>query len=501
MTPERLRRILEDLGSTFVKLGQIMSMRTDILPKEYCLELQKLRAGVRPMEFREVREIVEAELCSPLEEIFSEFGEEALGSASIAQVHRAVLLDGSRVVVKVQRPGIHDIMARDIALLRKASGIVKLAANTGNTVDFNMLLDEMWTVSREEMNFLTEARNAEEFAANNKGIAYVKVPAIYHRYTTGKVLVMEYAGGYQIDEIERLKADGYDLCEICNKFCESYIKQIIDDGFFHADPHPGNVHIEGGKIVWLDLGMMGRLSDGDRRLMKKGVQALADNDAGAFKEVVLAIGESTGPINHAKLYEDVDAMMNKYVSRDMADFDIAKLLDEFICLAKKNNIAMPRGMTMFSRGLLTIQGVVSMLNPEANITQIMERHIAGSMFADIDWKGEVKKTGRALLDSSQKSTAIPAQVSDLLKQVSKGRVKLNLDVTGSEEPIRLLDRIMNKLVIALIVSALLISSSLICLSGMQGRLFGVPALGVIGYVIALILSIAVVIGYRRKKKK
>ena len=208
MTPERLRKILEDLGSTFVKLGQIMSMRADILPKEYCLELQKLRANVRPMEFEEVRQIVEAELHSPLEEIFSEFGEEALGSASIAQVHRAALLDGSRVVVKVQRPNIHDIMFRDITLLRKASGIIKLAANTGNTVDFNMLLDEMWTVSQEEMNFLAEARNADEFASNNRGVAYVKVPAIYHRYTTGKVLVMEYVGGYQIDEVDQLKAEG-----------------------------------------------------------------------------------------------------------------------------------------------------------------------------------------------------------------------------------------------------------------------------------------------------
>ena len=471
MTPERLRKILEDLGSTFVKLGQIMSMRADILPKEYCLELQKLRANVRPMEFEEVRQIVEAELHSPLEEIFSEFGEEALGSASIAQVHRAALLDGSRVVVKVQRPNIHDIMFRDITLLRKASGIIKLAANTGNTVDFNMLLDEMWTVSQEEMNFLAEARNADEFASNNRGVAYVKVPAIYHRYTTGKVLVMEYVGGYQIDEVDQLKAEGYDLNEICNKFCESYIKQIIDDGFFHADPHPGNVHIEDGKIVWLDLGMMGRLSEGDRRL------------------------------NHAKLYEDIDAMMNKYVTRDMADFDLAKLMDEFISLAKENHIAMPRGMTMFSRGLLTIQGVVTLLNPEANITQIMEQHIAGRMFADIDWKGELKKTGRALLDSSQKSTAIPAQISDLLKQVSKGRVKLNLDVTGSEEPIHLLDRIMNKLVIALVISALLISSSLICLSDMQGRLFGIPALGVIGYTIALVLSVAVIVIYCRGKKK
>ena len=246
--------------------------------------------------------------------------------------------------------------------MRKASGIIKLAANTGNTVDFNMLLDEMWTVSQEEMNFLAEARNAYEFASNNRGVAYVKVPAIYHRYTTGKVLVMEYVGGYQIDEVDQLKAVG-NTTSGTQKFCESYIKQIIDDGFFHADPHPGNVHIEDGKIVWLDLGMMGRLSEGDRRLMK-GVQALADNDAGAFKEVGAGHRREYRPDQPRQaLYEDIDAMMNKYVTRDMADFDLAKLMDEFISLAKENHIAMPRGMTMFSRGLLTIQGVVTLLNP------------------------------------------------------------------------------------------------------------------------------------------
>jgi hypothetical protein len=235
--------------------------------------------------------------------------------------------------------------------------------------------------------------------------------------------------------------------------------------------------------------------------MKKAVKALADNDAGALKEVLLAIGETTGPINHAKLYEDIDTMLSKYVSRDMADFDVAKLMDELIVLARQNNISMPRGLTMFSRGLLTIQGVVALLNPEANLTQIMEKHITGRFFADIDWKSELQKTGRAIFDSSQKSTAIPAQLSDLIKQVSKGRIKVNLDVTGSEEPIRRLDRIMNKVIIALIIAALLISSSLICLSDMQGRIFGIPALGVVGYAIALILGISVIVVSHKKNRK
>ena len=294
--------ILEDLGPTFIKIGQIMSMHSDILPKRYCDELMRLCYDVAPMPFPEVAEVIEMAYGCPFYEVFSEIDETPLGSASIAQVHRAVLLDGSRVVVKVQRKGIYETMARDIALLHKAVKLVPPVSIKG-MVDLNMVLDELWSVTREEMNFLTEAANMEEFARNNQNVAYVDTPKIYQQYTTMQVLVMEYIEGCGINDKKYLEENGYDLEEIGSKLVDNYIKQVMEDGFFHADPHPGNVKIRDGKIVWMDMGMMGRLSDRDRELIGQAVQGMALNDIGMIQDVVMELGEFKERPDPSVLYE------------------------------------------------------------------------------------------------------------------------------------------------------------------------------------------------------
>ena len=259
ITPEKLCAIVEDLGPTFIKLGQILSMRSDILPKEYCQALTKLRSQVAPMPYEQVVSIVESSYGRPLEEVFSSFDPQALGSASIAQAHAAVLKSGENVVVKVQREGIHDIMSRDIMLLKQACKLLKYTP-VGGLVDFNQVLDEMWLVAQEEMNFQTEAANLEKFHKLNEEVNFVASPTLFREYTTTHVLVMERIDGYAIDDHEKLTQAGYDLAEIGAKLADNYVKQIMEDGFFHADPHPGNLRVRDGKIVWLDMGMMGSLS-------------------------------------------------------------------------------------------------------------------------------------------------------------------------------------------------------------------------------------------------
>ena len=293
VSPEKLRLILTDLGPTFIKLGQIMSMRSDILPKRYCDELMKLCSDVDPMPFAEVEEVLREAFGCPWQEEFQEIQEKPLGSASIAQVHRAVLKTGEEVVIKVQRKGIYEIMARDIGLMKKA---VKLLppVSIKEAVDLNLVLEELWRVTQEEMNFLTEAANMEEFSRKNKKVAFVKTPILYREYTTASVLVMEYIDGIPIDHKEELLAGGYDLDEIGSKFVDNFIKQVMDDGFFHADPHPGNVMIQGGKIVWIDMGMMGRLNDRDRELIGQAIEGVALNDIGKIQDAVLALGEFKG---------------------------------------------------------------------------------------------------------------------------------------------------------------------------------------------------------------
>mgnify|MGYP000323291536 CR=1 FL=1 len=394
VSPEKLRLILTDLGPTFIKLGQIMSMRSDILPKRYCDELMKLCSDVDPMPFAEVEEVLREAFGCPWQEEFQEIQEKPLGSASIAQVHRAVLKTGEEVVIKVQRKGIYEIMARDIGLMKKA---VKLLppVSIKEAVDLNLVLEELWRVTQEEMNFLTEAANMEEFSRKIKKVAFVeKHLFLYREYTTASVLVMEYIDGIPIDHKEELLAGGYDLDEIGSKFVDNFIKQVMDDGFFHADPHPGNVMIQGGKIVWIDMGMMGRLNDRDRELIGQAIEGVALNDIGKIQDAVLALGEFKGKPNQSRLYTDIRDLMAKYGTADFGEIDIVEILTDLMDVMKENKIVMPHGLTMLARGLTHMEGVLADISPEINMVQIAAARLKGNLLEEGNWKKQMKGTGK-----------------------------------------------------------------------------------------------------------
>lgn len=300
MTPEKLRMILEDLGPTFVKLGQVMSMRPDFLPPDYCDELMKLQSSAKPLPFAIILDVIEQEYNRRWNQVFSFIDEEALGSASIAQVHRAVLTSGEKVVVKVQRPGIYQIMSKDIVLLKRAATLIKVLSSSQDVIDFNMVLDEMWTIAKQEMDFLMEADHIEEFQHLNSEIDYVASPRVFRQLSTQHILVMEFVDGVRIDDFDSLRAKGYDIDMMGRHLGENYVKQIIEDGFFHADPHPGNIWIRNGRIVWLDLGMMGRLSGRDRMAIRKAVYALATHDTFEMKAAVLSLGVVRGRSSSAR---------------------------------------------------------------------------------------------------------------------------------------------------------------------------------------------------------
>ena len=501
MTPEKLRNIVEDLGPTFVKLGQIMSMRQDMLPAAYCRELSKLRTEVSPMPFDEVRQVIEEEYDTRLERVFASFDRQPLGAASIAQAHAAVLRDGSPVVVKVQRQGIRDVMARDIQLLRKAARILKAASSAGNALDFGVILNEMWAVAQQEMDFLIEARNAGEFYKLNQDVAYVTCPQIHSQVTPSRVLVMEYIEGFDLDRPDILTDNGYDLEEIGLKLADNYVKQIIDDGFFHADPHPGNLRIREGQIVFLDLGMMGRLSQRDKALFRQAVRAIAEHNVNALKDVLLTLGVHNGRINHTRLDGDIEDLLTQYGSMGLADMDLGRMLEEFLGLANSHGISMPEGVTMLTRGMLTIQGVLASLAPELNLVQIMANRMLGEAARDFDLLAELKDGGKTLAASGRKAVALPAQLSDLLGMTIKGQTKVNLELTGSDEPLAQVDRMVNKLVLALLSAALLVGSSLICTTDMKPKLLGIPMLGAFGFFIALILMGYLLVDTFRKKRR
>ncbi len=513
ISPEKLRIILEELGPTYIKLGQIMSMHSDILPKRYCDELAKLNFDVPPMPFSEMIEVIEESYGCPYTDVFEWIDEKALGSASIAQVHRAKLksvadMEGEDVIVKVQRKGVYEVMSRDISLLHRLAKLMPPVGDLKNIVDLDMVLDEMWTVAQEEMDFFKEACNIAEFSRNNKDIRYVGCPKMFIEYTTDKVLVMEYVGGCSIDDVEYLTTNGYDLDEIGEKFVNNFIKQVMDDGFFHADPHPGNVKILDGKIIWIDMGMMGRLTDRDRRLMVRGVRSIAMHDIQAVVNAVLDLGDVRGTPDRDKLYVEIKNFLDQYGSASFGSLDIAAALQCLLDIMKENGIALPHGMTMLCRGLAHVQGVLATISPEINMMQIASDRIMDDFVENLDVKEEFMKYGRALYRAADRGIEIPALTSQVMKEYLAGQSKVNITLTSSRKLDEIIYSSIRNVVIGLGVAALLISSSIMCTTQMEPRIFGIPVLGALGFSFAMAVSgflvlrnIGLKIAARRRKRK
>lgn len=336
INPEKMRRILEELGPTFIKLGQIVSMHPDILPQDYCAELSKLCSDVAPMPCDEVIMIIEESCGCPWNQIFSRIWEIPEGSGSIAQVHRAELRTGEQVVVKVQRRDIAVKMAQDVHLLHRLFRF--FPASIKNMVDLDQMLDTIWNVAKDEMNFITEAANMKEFFHGNKETVFLGFPRLYERYTSINMLVMEYIDGYTLNDKESLRENEYDLREISEKLANNYMKQIIDDGFFHADPHIGNIRIRDGKIIWIDMGMMGRLTEKDRQMLTLGVQGIALNDSSMIEEAVLSLGEFEQTPDHRKLQADIDSLLKKYSQIGMGNLNLMEILADLMEVMRENRI-------------------------------------------------------------------------------------------------------------------------------------------------------------------
>lgn len=487
VTPVKVRQVLEDLGPTFVKLGQIISMRPDFLPAEYREELTKLQSDVRPMAFAAVREIVQHEYNQSWDKVFASIDEEAMGSASIAQVHRAELLHGGRVVIKVQRPGIYDVMAKDIALLKKAISILNLVRDSDGVVNLENIVDEMWEIAKQEMDFLIEADHIEEFAHLNKDDEKILCPKVNRRLTTQRILVMECMEGIPLDDAEGLRAAGVDVERMGRLLGVNYVKQIIDDGFFHADPHPGNIWVKDGRIIWLDLGMMGRLSVRDRSNFRRAVMALVTRDVYGMKEAVLALGIPRGRVDHARLYDDVAALMNQYGDLDFEHLRAGEVARNILMVLKSSNIAVPHGFSMFARGVMVMEGVMLKCCPQVNFSEIFAKGLRVSMKKDFSWLAELEKFKRESYVLMKKSMQLPEQISDILRMTMSGQTKVNLDLTGSQEPLQKLDQMINRMIMAIISAALLLGSSTICTTQMEPKLMEIPLLGVLGYLAAMLL--------------
>lgn len=485
--PVKFREILEDLGPTYVKIGQIMATRQDIFSRRYCRELEKLRSDVKPMSFDTVRAVLTEAYGPDLNQVFERIDEIPLGSASIAQVHKAWLKDGTMVVIKVQRPGIYQEMEEDIRLLRKASGILKLSDVFSSVVDVNVVLDEFWASAQQEMDFTNEARNAIRFRNEYQDCAWLDAPRVHEDLTSRKVMVMEYISGCEIDDDARLDREGYDRHEIADRLGVNYLTQITEHGFFHADPHSGNIRVRDGQIVYIDFGMMGTLTDRDRRLMKQAIKALAMRDTMKLTDTILTLGVVRRTPDYASLTQRIEEYVNLYCESSLEDIDLPAMVQDLFTICHEYGIALPKGISMLARSLMTFEGTIEVLDPSTNVMQIISRQ-KSSLLAG-DWGRELQHVLSRLLADAGRLLEMPVQLSDILSMVRRGQLKVNLDLQGADSTIANFDRMINRIIVCLLIVALLMSSSIICTTKMKPEFLGIPLLGFAGFFIAFCMSL------------
>lgn len=486
MDPVKFRMILEDLGPTFVKIGQIMSTRQDLFSQRYCKELMKLRSNATPMPFSVVEQIIEETYGDTFYDSFESIDETCLGSASIAQVHAATLKSGKRVVLKIQRPKIYEWMERDVALLRKAVKVLNLSDIVSSVVDLDMVIDEFWYTAKQEMDFTNEAKFAKRFKEEYSDCKFIDAPTIYDEYTHKNILVMEYVDGIEIDDTKKLKELGYDPSEIADKLAFNYISQIIENGFFHADPHSGNLRIRENQIVWIDFGMMGQLNVNEREIMKAAVRAIALKDTQKLVDCILMIGNVKKEIDYTAFCNDMEKFMNQYLSVPYAQMDVARLIQDMFSICHVYSISLPKGISMLARSMMTIEGTLTALDPNMNTMKIALSHKSSLM--ELDWKKELKSGLKRSADAFSRSIDIPVQASDVLKMVQRGQIKVNLNLMGSQAPLAKIDQMVNRIIVCVLIAALVVGSSLICTTNMKPTIFGIPAIGFFGYIIALCMS-------------
>ena len=500
-TPEKLRLVLLDLGPTYIKLGQIMSFRTDLLPEEYCLELTKLRARVPPMSFETVREIIELELKKPLTELFSSFGEESIGSASIAQVHPAVLKSGEAVVVKVQRQGIYEKMERDMSVLKKAGSILKLSGKVARNLDLSSLIDELWNAMKEELDFSKEADNLIRFMENQKDVPYVTSPTVYMDYTTSRVLTMTNMKGFNIIQKEAIQEAGIDFHQLGIQIAENFCKQVIDDRFFHGDPHTGNIRVMDGKVAWIDLGMMGVVSDALYMCITDCINAILSNDMFALTDSFFQYCQPKQEIDRTVVSGKFGMIVNHYLSSGIGQMDVGRLFTEMMNVIQEAQVRIPQEMTIFVKSLVTIEGTIAYAAPDISFMTIVSDYMKAKKLRELDLVDIIGKSGHKILRSSRKAMDLPGDLADTVKLLKNGNLSIHTENVRSSKELRTEGRRFANIIRALLMIGLYLLAGLTVNAPGLPTILGIPWLSFAALFIGTILLFMTLIDTWRMNKK
>lgn len=490
LTPEQAVEVLQALGPTYVKIGQLASNRSDLLPKAYCDAFEKLRDDANPMPFDVVIEQIDRAYGKSWHEVFASIDPVPLGAASIAQVHKATLLDGTTVAVKVRRPGVAESMAEDIMLMKHLLALGEFASNSHRDILLSLegFIEEIERTTASEVDFTSELHNLMRFHDELADEEGVTSPVAYPQYSCESVLVMEFVQGTEISHTQALREQGIDVSALARRVCQSYVTQVLDDGFFHADPHPGNILVRDGEVVWIDLGMVGTLTVSERMLVGKVFTAVATDNAYLLKEAVMGLVHVLGPVNHGALLEALSRLLAEYSTAEMKEINVGTVLTEVIEVLRGQNMMMTSSVTMLARGFVTIEGVIAQVAPDISVIEIVSKHV-------IAQQADPKFLATQLIDLATTSAAsaealakLPTQLSNTLEMLDRGQIKVNGDIEVSSRILATAYASVGRISLALLSAGLFLGSSILCTTAMQPQLLGVPLLGVLGYVGAFVLG-------------
>jgi ubiquinone biosynthesis protein len=501
---ERMRLVFEELGPTFIKLGQVLATRVDLLPPHWIAEFEKLHSEVPAVPFEELLPSLERALgCSPFA-LFSDLETDARGSASIAQVHGARLADGTPVVLKVRRPGIRTKIDADLRILGNVAELIEAEMPDARRYRPVEVAAEFCRSLERELDFTIEARHVERFAANFAGDPYIVIPKVYTQWTSETVLVQQHIEGIPGTDHAAVEAAGMDKKVLMARGAECMLKMILIDGFFHADPHPGNVfYLPGNRIVMIDYGMVGRLSAQRRRQVVDLLAGLARLEEGPMLDVLIDWA-GDAQVDEAKLVSDVNELVFDYEMMPLKDIRIGVLIRQFAAIVRRHSIVLPSDLTLMFKALITLEGLGRQYDPEFHISQHLTPWLRRALRRRYH-PSEIVKRGRdAVSEIIGVMGSVPRDLARLLREARRGRIRVDFDLKRLDSFGRQLDRTLDRTTVGILTASLVIGSSIVLTVREGPSVFGIPvlpALGLLGYVLAFLNSLWIVYGIWRSGKQ
>lgn len=487
--PVRVRRALEQLGPTFIKLGQVLATRVDMFSPEWITEFEKLQSDVPPLPFTDLEPELRAALGRDPHEVFLELDPQPIGSASIAQVHRAKLHDGTEVVLKIRRPNIIAKIEADLRILRHIAGLAMFEFPDLRRYQPVRMVDEFAKSIHRELNLSIEARNLERFITNFAGHDEIVIPKIWWEWTSDRLIVQQYVGGVAGNDMAALDASGLDRRLLAARGADAVLKMVLIDGYFHADPHPGNVkYLPGSRIAFLDFGMVGRLPHPRRDHIVDLLAALAQRDEHGILNVLL---EWTGDtvVDEERLAADIADFMFNYENLSLKDIQFGHLLNDVAMIMREHEITLPSDLTLLFKALITLEGLGRQLDPEFQMVPHLTPFVKEVILTRYNPKTLLKRGKDNLFEAFNVLSGLPRDIGKLIKQARRGNLRIDLDLKRLDHFGNQLTKSANRLTMGIVTGALIIGSSIAMTIKVGPTIFGMPLLGFLGFVVALFNTI------------